>query len=136
MKLKSGKSLSAVGLDNGEPIDTLEKERLVFDRDRNLYIFDDSPDMSGLDGRDEERNEINAEPLGLGIGCLEKCCAKSESSSEGTPEEKRERAEALRKQSGPIFAWGPSEELTGIKFGAAAINPTPHALGFPRLATH
>ena len=95
--------------------------------------------MSGLEGRDAEESEqfFSSDPLGLGIGCIEKCCSSGRASSEGSPEEKRERAEALKVAHGPPMSLAPADwagaaklkdtfpqiaaELQNVKFGEALI---------------
>ena len=119
-------------------MDSLAVERLALDRDRNLYIFDDTPDVGGLGSREEEET-LEADPLGLNICCLERRksehCRHDDASSDGSPEEKTARARALQKENGPLFAWKPPPEWPPIRFGGeTATAPAPHALDFPRLA--
>ena len=130
--------MGSICLGAGEPIDELDRDKLSFDPSRNLYEFDDSgPTVSGLEAQStgEPEQFFASDPLGLGIGCIEKSCEGncSCSSSEGSPDEKRERAEALKAAAGPFSQRGPALELKGFKFGATGPD-LPVPLGFPRPA--
>ena len=70
-----------------------------------MYSLDDSgmesvspaPPVGGLtqDAQDGEGSEVSADPLGWGLGCVEACKCGSDTSSEGTRAEKRERVDGL-----------------------------------------
>ena len=126
--------MNAVGLEDCNFIDELDKDLLAFDRDRNMYVLDDTNVVAGLESQKDDAPEqfFESDPLGLGIGCIEHAHS-DDASSDGTPDEKRERAERLHSKFGPRLTGAatkaqiklpdPSEvfphltELVGVRFG-------------------
>ena len=91
--------------------------------------------MSGLEAQSSGDAEQFFQSDPLGLCCIERCC--SSKSSEGSPDEKRERAEVLKAARGPPMSMGPADwagaaklkdtfpqiaaELQNVKFGEALI---------------
>ena len=85
--------------------------------------------MEGLAPEASEDSEVTADPLGWGLGCVERCGDKClDCSSEGTPAGKRARAEVLNQRFGPKL--GPLPKKGSFKFGACDKEVPPPPLPF------
>ena len=108
VKTKSGRPLNSIGIQGDEPMSMFDPATLSFVAEQNVYEIDDSDtapqgNVSGLAAEQffSEDNEINADPLGLCAIERRSSDCQSDSSSEGTPSEKRERGEMRRVRWGP-----------------------------------